>query len=90
MYKHSVTVTIIIAEQSGCLLGFYMPIMNRQAALLGNLSSCDGNCNENVTLKLNFALSLLRLFHVDHVVQNRRSALSLAWYEYSTDVILCL
>ena len=27
-------------------------------------------------------LSLLRLFHVDHVVQNRRSALSLAWYEW--------
>ena len=41
--------------------------------LLGNLRSYDGNCNENVTLKLNFALCLLRLFHVDHVVQNRRS-----------------
>ena len=27
-------------------------------------------------------LSLLRLFHVDHVVQNRRTALSLAWYEW--------
>ena len=27
-------------------------------------------------------LSLLRLFHVDHVVQNRRSALSLAWHEW--------
>ena len=27
-------------------------------------------------------LSLLRLFHVDHVVQNRRSPLSLAWYEW--------
>ena len=27
-------------------------------------------------------LSLLRLFHVDHFVQNRRSALSLAWYEW--------
>ena len=27
-------------------------------------------------------LSLLRLFHVDHVVQNRRSALSLACHEW--------
>ena len=52
------------------------------SSLLGNLRSYDGNCNENVTSKLNFALSLLRLFHVDHVVQNRRIALSLAWYEW--------
>ena len=52
------------------------------SSLLGNLRSYDGNCNENITLKLNFALSLLRLFHVDHVVQNRRIALSLAWYEW--------
>ena len=49
---------------------------------IGNLKSYDGNCNESVTLKLNFALSLLRLSHVDHVVQNRRTALSLAWYEW--------
>ena len=51
--------------------------------LSGSLRSYDGNCKENVTLKLNFALSisLLRLFHVDHVVQNRRSVLSLAWHE---------
>ena len=27
-------------------------------------------------------LSLLRLFHVDHIVQNRRSALSLTWHEW--------
>ena len=27
-------------------------------------------------------LSLLRLFHVDHVVQNRLSALSRAWHEW--------
>ena len=40
------------------------------------------NCNENVTLKLNFALSVLRLFHVGHFVQNRRSALSLSWHEW--------
>ena len=49
--------------------------------LLGNLRSYDGNCNEKVTLKLNFASSLSRLFHVDHVVQNTRIALSLARYE---------
>ena len=46
---------------------------------IGNLRSYDGNSNENVTL--NFALSLLRLFHVDQVVQNTRIALSLAWHE---------
>ena len=27
-------------------------------------------------------LSLLRLFHVDHAVQNRGSALLLAWHEW--------
>ena len=31
---------------------------------------------------LKTALSLLRLFHVGHVVQNRRSALPLAWHEW--------
>ena len=50
-------------------------------AIIGSLRSYDGNCKENVSLKLNFAL-ILRLFHVDHVVQNRRSTLSLAWYEW--------
>ena len=50
---------------------------------LGNLRSDDGNCEENVALKLDFALScLLRLLHIVHVVQNRRSALSLAWHEW--------
>ena len=53
----------------------------RQSESLGNLRSYDGNCNENATLKLNFALSFLRLFYVDHVVKNRRTALSLAWHE---------
>ena len=48
----------------------------------GSLRSYDGNCNENVTLKLNFAFSVLRLFHVGHVAQNRRSALPLAWHEW--------
>ena len=46
---------------------------------IGSFRSYGGNCNENATLKLTFALSLLRLFHVGHVVQNRRSAFSLAW-----------
>ena len=30
-------------------------------------------------IELCVKLSLLRLFHVDHFVQNRRTALSLAW-----------
>ena len=33
-------------------------------------------------LELCVKLSLLRLFHVDHFVQKRRGALSLAWYEW--------
>ena len=33
-------------------------------------------------IELCVKLSLLRLFHVDHVVQNRQIALSLAWYEW--------
>ena len=32
--------------------------------------------------KLNFALNVLRLFHVGHLVKNRRAALSLAWHEW--------
>ena len=35
-----------------------------------------------IKIELCVKLSLLRLFHVDHVVQNRRTALSLAWYEW--------
>ena len=35
-----------------------------------------------IKIELCVKLSLLRLFHVDHFVQNRRSALSLAWYEW--------
>ena len=51
----------------------------------GLLRSYDGSCNENVTLKehvLCVKLSVLRLFRVGHVVQNRRSVLSLAWHEW--------
>ena len=36
----------------------------------------------HIKIELCVKLSLLRLFHVDHVVQNRRSAVSLAWYEW--------
>ena len=36
----------------------------------------------HIKLELCVRLSILRLFHVDHVVQNRRTALSLAWYEW--------
>ena len=35
----------------------------------------------HIKIELSVKLSLLRLFHVDHVVQNTRIALSLAWYE---------
>ena len=36
----------------------------------------------HIEIELCVKLSLLQLFHVDHVVQNRRSALSLAWHEW--------
>ena len=34
----------------------------------------------HIKIELCVKLSLLRLFHVDHVIQNRRSALSLVWH----------
>ena len=36
----------------------------------------------HIKIELCVKLSLLRLFHVDHVVQNRRSAISLVWHEW--------
>ena len=36
----------------------------------------------HIKIELCVRLSILRLFHVGHVVQNRRSALSLAWYKW--------
>ena len=36
----------------------------------------------HIKIELCVKLSLLGLLHVDHVVQNRRTALSLAWYEW--------
>ena len=36
----------------------------------------------HIKIELCVKLSLLRLFHVDHVVHNRRSALLLAWHEW--------
>ena len=35
----------------------------------------------HIKIELCVKLSLLRKFHVNHFVQNRRTALSLAWYE---------
>ena len=37
-------------------------------------------------IKFCFKLTVPRLFHVDHVVQNRRGALSLAWHEWFSRV----
>ena len=36
----------------------------------------------HIKIELCVNLSLLRLFQVDHVVQNRRTALTIAWYEW--------
>ena len=36
----------------------------------------------NIKIELCVKLSVLRLFHVKHVAQNRRSVLSLAWHEW--------
>ena len=36
----------------------------------------------HIKIELCVKLSLLRLFHVDHVVQNRLSALSLVWHKW--------
>ena len=54
------------------------------ACTLGSLRSCDGCGKENVTFKSELCVrsSVLRIFHVGHVIQNRLSALSLAWHEW--------
>ena len=36
----------------------------------------------HIKIELCIKESILRLLHVDHVAQNRRAALSLAWYEW--------
>ena len=50
----------------------------------GSSRSFDNNCNEKVLFKIELCvtLNLLRLFHVGHVLQNRRSALSHALHEW--------
>ena len=48
---------------------------------LGTLKSYDG-CANNEHIKVCVGLSVSRLLHIGHVVQNRRSALSLAWHEW--------
>ena len=37
-----------------------------------------------IQIELRNRLSALRLFHVGHLVENRRSALSLSWHEWSS------
>ena len=51
---------------------------------IGNLTKLQRQMQQkrHIKIELCVKLSLLRLFHVDHVVQNRRTALSLAWYEW--------
>ena len=68
-------VSIKIAVTLGSLSGLQ---------IIGSLRTYDGNCNEkrHIKIELLVKLSLSRLFHVDHVVQNRRIPLSLAWYEW--------
>ena len=36
----------------------------------------------HIKIELSVILTVLQLFHVGHVVQNKRSGLSLAWYEW--------
>ena len=36
----------------------------------------------HIKIELSVILTVLQLFHVGHVVQNKRSALSLAWHEW--------
>ena len=45
---------------------------------MGSFRSYDSFCNENTT----YNRTVLPLFHVGHVVQNRRSMVSLAWHEW--------
>ena len=59
-------------------------IKTRDNFSLGISRSFDNNCNEKVPFKIELCvtLSLLRLLHVGHVLQNRRSALSHALHEW--------
>ena len=57
----------------------YWPVL--PTTRVGSLRSYDGNCNENVALKLNLVFSGYSMLYKIGVVQNRRGALSLAWDE---------
>ena len=79
-YTFTVSVFIVFVWTEG--LNASKSLRLQSSSCGRGLKSYDGNCKENIALTLNFALSLLRLFHVYHVVQNRRSALSFAWHEW--------
>ena len=59
--------------------GYHLKTKNKR---LRNLRSDDGKLQgkRHIKIELHVKFSLLRLFCVDHVVQNRRSVLSLAWH----------
>ena len=50
--------------------------------ILSGLVGSEMCIRDSIKIELCVKLSLLRLLHVDHVVQNRRTTLSLAWYEW--------
>ena len=61
----------------------YFRFLDRHRRIVGSLRSYDGYCNENVTFNIElFVWFVLRLFQVGRAVQNKRSALSLAWHEW--------
>ena len=70
-----------------------MAIIDSKAAYLIGTRRNDGNrefkklrrllqLKRHIKVELCVRLSVLRLFLVGHVVQNRQSALSLAWHEW--------
>ena len=53
-----------------------------QCWLIENLRRRQLRRNRHIKIELSVKLNLLGLFHVDHVVQNKRTAVSLAWYTW--------
>ena len=69
--------------------GYYMErVMERNNLKLNNLRkfkklrTTAAAKKRHFKIELHIRLSLSRLFHVHHVVQNRRGPLSLAWHEW--------
>ena len=62
----------------------FWPDIHRWAAVIREFKKLRRQLQgkRHIKIELCVKLSLLRLFHVDHVVQNRRSALSLVWHEW--------